>query len=58
MGNELIWFNKMEKDNVNYQSLWWYECDGKKYTSFIEVMLIRLMYGKPIRLINETSIIK
>ncbi|WP_432673239.1 exosortase N [Flavobacterium sp. SM2513] len=56
--NELIWFNKMEKDNVNYQSLWWYECDGKKYTSFIEVMLIRLIYPKPIRLINETSIIK
>ena len=58
MENELIWFNKMEKDNVNYQSLWWYECDGKKYTSFIEVMSIRLMFGKPIRLINETSIIK
>jgi exosortase N len=54
---EKIWYNKMEKNNVNYKSLWWYECNGKKYTSFVEVMLTRLIYGKPIRLINETSII-
>lgn len=52
--NEKIWFNKMEKNNNQYVSLWWYECDGKKYTSFVEVMLMRLIYGKPIRLINET----
>lgn len=57
-GKEMIWFNKMEKDNVEYQSLWWYECDGKKYTSFVKVMFVRLIYGETIRLVNETSIIK
>lgn len=56
--NEKIWFNKMEKNNIQYISLWWYECDGKKYTSFVEVMFLKLIYGKPIRLINETRIIK
>lgn len=55
--HEKIWYNKMVKDNVKYQSLWWYECDGKKYTSFMEVMLMRLIYGKSVRLINETSVI-
>lgn len=53
--NEKIWFNKMEKNNIQYFSIWWYECDGKKYTSFIEVMLMKLIYGKPIRLINEIT---
>lgn len=51
---EKIWFSKMEKNNNQYVSLWWYECDGKRYTSFVEVMLMKLIYGKPIRLINET----
>ena len=55
MENEKIWFNKMEKNNKNYISIWWYECDGKKYTSFVEVMFLKLIYGKTIRLINETS---
>lgn len=53
--NDKIWFNKMEKNNHQYISIWWYECDGKKYTSFIEVMFMKLIYGKPIRLINETT---
>ncbi|MES2574398.1 MAG: exosortase N [Bacteroidota bacterium] len=52
---EKIWFNKMEKNNIQYQSIWWYECGGKKYTSFIEVMCMKLIYNEPIRLINETS---
>jgi len=56
--NEKIWFNKMEKNNIQYISIWWYECDGKKYTSFVKVMLMKLIYGKPIRLINETSVVK
>lgn len=55
VGNEKIWFNKMEKNNILYQSIWWYECRGKKYTSFIEVMCMKLIYNQPIRLINETS---
>ncbi|MES2543712.1 MAG: exosortase N [Bacteroidota bacterium] len=58
INNEFIWFNKMEKNNVQYQSLWWYECGNEKYTSYIEVMLMQLIHGKPIRLINETTIIK
>ena len=53
--NEKIWFNKMEKNDIQYQSFWWYECGGKKYTSFLEVMCIKLIYNQPIRLINETS---
>ena len=56
--NEKIWFNKMELNNTQYISLWWYECGGKKYTSFVEVMFLKLIYGKPIRLINETSVVK
>jgi exosortase N len=55
--NEKIWYNKMEKDHVEYQSLWWYECGGKKYTSFLEVMVYRLIYRESIRLINETTVI-
>jgi exosortase N len=54
--NEKIWFNKMEKKNVIYDSYWWYECGNKKYSSFIEVMLMKLIYNQPIRLINEISI--
>ncbi|WP_281235001.1 exosortase N [Flavobacterium gelatinilyticum] len=49
-----IWFNKMEKANYKYSSYWWYECDGKKYTSLIGVLLQKLIYNKPIFLINET----
>jgi exosortase N len=56
--NQKIWFNTMEKNNIQYQSLWWYECGDKKYTSFLEVMLMKLIYNQPIRLINETSVIK
>jgi exosortase N len=56
--NEKIWFNKMEKNNVIYNSYWWYESGNKKYSSFIEVMLIKLIYNKPIRLINEISVEK
>ena len=55
VNKEEIWFNKMEKDNQNYTSYWWYESNGKKYSSLIEVLLIKLIYGKPIFLINETS---
>ena len=53
--NEKIWYNKMEKNNIQYQSIWWYELGNKKYTSFIEVMFMRLVCNEPIRLINETS---
>ncbi|CAA9194772.1 exosortase N [Flavobacterium collinsii] len=55
VNKEQIWFNKMEKDNQNYTSYWWYESNGKKYSSLIEVLLIKLIYGQPIFLINETS---
>ncbi len=58
VNNEKVWYNVMEKNNVNYASYWWYECGNKKYTSFIEVMFVKLVYNKPIRLINETSILK
>lgn len=53
--NEKIWFNKMEKNNIIYDSYWWYESGNKKYSSFLEVMLIKLIYNQPIRLINEIS---
>ncbi|MBF4494331.1 exosortase N [Flavobacterium sp. MR2016-29] len=53
--NEKIWQVKMEKDNIQYFSYWWYECDNKKYTSLIDVLLIKLFYNKSVRLINETS---
>lgn len=52
---EKIWFNKMVKNNQEYHSYWWYESGNKKYTSYIEVMLVRLIYNKEIRLINETN---
>lgn len=54
-GNEKISRVKMEKNNIQYYSYWWYECDSKKYTSLIEVLLIKLFESKPVRLINETS---
>jgi hypothetical protein len=54
--NKKIWFNKMERNNVVYDSYWWYECGDEKYSSFIEVMLMKLIYNKPIRLINEINI--
>ena len=53
--NEKVWYNKMEKNNIQYISIWWYECGDKKYTSFLEVMCMKLIYNQPIRLINETS---
>nr|WP_294935738.1 exosortase N [uncultured Flavobacterium sp.] len=58
IGHEKIWLTKMEKDSVQYYSYWWYECGDKKYTSFIEVMLMKLLYNEPIRLLNETCRIK
>ena len=58
INNEKIWFNKMQKNNVVYDSYWWYESDNKKHSSFIEVMLMKLIYNKPIRLINEINIHK
>jgi exosortase N len=56
--NEKIWFNSMEKDNKKYISIWWYECGNKKYTSFLKVMLMKLIYNQPVRLINKTSLEK
>jgi exosortase N len=53
--NEEIWLNKMEKENTQYNSYYWYECGNKKYTSFITIMFIKLLYNQPIFLINETS---
>lgn len=55
IGNEKIWYNKMEKNKLQYQSIWWYECGGKKYISFLEVMCMKLIYNQTVRLINETS---
>lgn len=54
---EKIWHTIMEKNKVKYRSNWWYECGSKKYTSFVEVMFMKLIYNKPIKLINETSIV-
>ncbi len=54
-GNEKIWLVRMEKDNIQYNSYWWYECNSKKYTSLPEVLLIKLFSNKTVRLINETS---
>ncbi|KAF2510239.1 exosortase N [Flavobacterium zhairuonense] len=53
--NEKIWLVKMEKNNVKYNSYWWYECGSRKYTSLPEVLIIKLFSNKPVRLINETS---
>lgn len=53
--NQKIWYNLMEKDRVFYDSYWWYECGDKKYTSFLKVMSMKLIYNKPIRLINEVK---
>jgi exosortase N len=53
--NEKMWLVKLEKNNIQYLSYWWYECEQKKYTSLIEVLLIKLFYNKPVRLVNETS---
>ncbi|MRX67131.1 exosortase N [Flavobacterium resistens] len=54
-GNQKIWQVKMEKNNIQYNSYWWYECDSKKYTSLPEVLLIKLFTNKSVRLINETT---
>ncbi|WP_428232048.1 exosortase N [Flavobacterium sp.] len=53
--NEEICFVRMEKNNIEYYSYWWYECDNKKYTSLAEVLLIKLFHNKSVRLVNETS---
>lgn len=53
--NQKVWFNRMEKNGILYNSYWWYESGNKKYTSYIEVMWQKLLYNKAIRLINETS---
>jgi exosortase N len=53
--NDEISFVRMEKNNIQYFSYWWYECDNRKYTSLPEVLLIKLFYNKSIRLVNETS---
>ena len=58
LGHEKIWQATMEKNSVQYYSYWWYECGDKKYTSFIEVMLMKLVYNEPIRLLNETYRVK
>jgi exosortase N len=55
INNEVIWFNKMEKNGQNYNSHWWYQCGDKKYTSMAEVMLTKLIYDQPVFLINETT---
>ncbi|MTH16490.1 exosortase N [Flavobacterium sp. LC2016-01] len=54
-GNEKIWQIKMEKNNMQYNSYWWYECGRKKYTSLPEVLLVKLFTNKSVRLINETT---
>ncbi|TDO94552.1 exosortase N [Flavobacterium sp. 245] len=54
-GNEKIWQVKMEKNGLQYNSYWWYECDRKKYTALPEVLLIKLFTKKSVRLINETT---
>jgi len=54
-GEEKIWLVKMEKNNIQYNSYWWYECNAKKYTSLPEVLWIKLFSNKTVRLINETS---
>jgi exosortase N len=56
--HEKIWQVRMEKNNIEYFSYWWYECDNIKYTSLVEVLLIKLFYNKSARLVNETSITK
>jgi exosortase N len=53
--NQKVWFNRMEKNGILYDSYWWYESGNKKYTSYIEAMWQKLLYNKPIRLINETT---
>lgn len=53
--NEKIRLVRMEKNHVEYYSYWWYECGTKKYTSLVEVLLIKLFYNRSARLINETS---
>lgn len=47
-----VWFDKMEKNNKYYRSYWWYESGGKKYTSFLQVMIQKLIYNHTVRLIN------
>lgn len=57
VNGDKIWFNSMEKDNVKYQSIWWYESGEKKYTSYVEVMFLKLLNNAPVRLINETQLL-
>lgn len=53
--NEKICFVRMEKNNIQYYSYWWYECNHNKYSSLVEVLFVKLLYNKSIRLVNETS---
>lgn len=55
MNGQKVWYNKMEKNGIEYDSYWWYEAGSKKYTSYIEIMWQKLLYNKPIRLINQTT---
>lgn len=55
VNGQKIWFNKMEKKGVEYDSYWWYESENKKYTSYISAMWQKLLFNKSIRLINETT---
>jgi exosortase N len=56
--NQKVWFNRMEKNGILYNSYWWYESGDKKYTSYIEIMWQKLLYNKPIRLINKISLFR
>ncbi|MRX40894.1 exosortase N [Flavobacterium sp. LC2016-23] len=56
--NEKIWQVRMEKNNIEYFSYWWYECDDKKYISLVEILLIKLFHNKSVRLVNQTSTTK
>ena len=51
-----VWCSDMQKNYKTYQSIWWYEFGSKKYTSFIEVMFLKLLSNRPTRMINIVSI--
>lgn len=53
---EKIHFVRMEKNNIQYVSYWWYEMENQKYTWLPEVLLTKLISNKSIRLVNETSV--
>lgn len=53
---EKIHFVRMEKNNVQYVSYWWYEMENQKYTSLPQALLTKLICNKSIRLVNETCV--